>query len=227
MENSKIYAIGDVHGELDKLKNLFEKISVRPNDTIVFLGDYIDRGPDSKGVINFIIDLKSRHNVITLKGNHEQFAIDSIKNLNRTPAWGENPFPLRSWLRNGGYATFDSYKQNVFSEMQVVEEIGRVHSKFLQELQLTYETDTHIFVHGYLSHELDVEDQEEWLCLWSRYNDILPHKSGKIVVCGHTIQPDVKDNGFKVCIDTGSFKPNGFITAMVIEEDCVKYIDSR
>ncbi len=83
----KIIAIGDIHGELDKLHNLFERLSYGPEDTIVFLGDYIDRGPNSKGVIDFIIKLKAKCNVITLMGNHEDMAMISYEKMQ-----GSNPY---------------------------------------------------------------------------------------------------------------------------------------
>ena len=215
---SKIIAIGDIHGELHKLQNLFDKLSINVNDTLVFLGDYIDRGENSKGVIDYLLKLSKDYNCVFLKGNHEMFAMDGLK-------FTEGRLGLahmfNSWMNNGGVACLRSYcRDGLYMDKpgEIVEEMFIDHGSFFDNLQLTYETDNHIFVHGHLAHELDAEDQEEWQCVWGRYNDIWPHKSGKTVVCGHTIQRDgAKNEGFKICIDTGSFLLDGYITAMVID----------
>ena len=228
MKNSKIICIGDVHGEIHKLKNLFEKLSFTKNDTIVFLGDYIDRGEDSKSVIDFVLSLKDKCNLVTLKGNHEMFALDTLK-------FTEGRFGLahmfNSWMMNGGEKCLRSYSTQCVEEQNfagAIEKMFEQHGNFFNNLKLTYETDNHIFVHGHLAHEQDVEDQEEWQCIWGRYNDIYPHKSGKIVVCGHTIQRSgVKNDGFKICLDTGSFLLDGYITAMVIDGTKEYFIDSK
>jgi serine/threonine protein phosphatase 1 len=217
---SRLIAFGDVHGEKLKLKKLLSKLDLQENDELVFLGDYIDRGNDSKGVIDIIIDLQKKHKVICLMGNHESFFLETLK----YPA-GKM---ADSWMLNGGIACLESYvPMDRWDLKDPVEEMEDIHGDFFANLQLTYETEDFIFVHGYLSHELDVEDQEEFLCLWGRYVDIWPHKSGKTVVCGHSIQRDGPTNGgFKICIDTGSFLPNGYITALVIDGQKSKFIKS-
>lgn len=223
----RIIAISDVHGCLAKLRNLFKKIKPTEEDTIIFLGDYIDRGEDSKGVIDFITKLQKKYNVITLKGNHELFALDSYKAMQGQIS---KIAMRRSWMMNGGGECLRSYDKESFNsgyENAALEKMFKVHGNFFNNLQLTYETENHIFVHGFLAHEQDVEDQEEWLCLWGRFNDIFPHKSGKVVVCGHTTHEEPVDQGFKVCIDTGSFKRDGCITAMVIGGNKTKFLNSN
>ena len=228
MKNSKIICIGDVHGEIHKLKNLFEKLSFTKNDTIVFLGDYIDRGEDSKSVIDFVLSLKDKCNLVTLKGNHEMFAMDTLKFIQGQMSKIQMQ---RSWMMNGGVECIKSYDEESVRDgyyQRVILKMFEQHGDFFNDLKLTYETDNHIFVHGHLAHEQDVEDQEEWQCLWGRYNDIYPHKSGKTVVCGHTIQRSgVKNDGFKICLDTGSFLLDGYITAMVIDGTKEYFIDSK
>jgi serine/threonine protein phosphatase 1 len=216
----RIIAIGDIHGELDKLKSLIDKLDLRPDDQLVFLGDYIDRGPDSKGVIDFVLELQKNHDVVALKGNHEDFAIQTM----------ENPLGNMggSWMMNGGMATLDSYGVGGFDALSNLANFKEVHGGFLNSLKLVHETENYIFVHGYLSANRSVEDQMQDDCLWSRFDQIQPHQSGKTVVCGHTIQYDGPvDEGFKICIDTGSFKRDGYITAMVIEDHGYKFVDSR
>ena len=228
MKNSKIICIGDVHGEIHKLKNLFEKLSFTKNDTIVFLGDYIDRGEDSKGVIDFVLSLKDKCNLVTLKGNHEMFALDSLK-FTEGQMSKKNMF--HSWMANGGVACLRSYhRDGLYMDKpdEIIEEMFIDHGDFFNNLKLTYETDNHIFVHGHLAHEQDVEDQEEWQCIWGRFNDIYPHKSGKTVVCGHSVQRDgVANDGFRICIDTGSFLTDGYITAMIIDGAKEYFVNSR
>ena len=212
----KIIAIGDIHGEVYKLKTLFAKISIKEDDTVIFLGDYIDRGRYSKQVIDFIIDLKTKCNVITLEGNHEMMARDNYNDRSERSKVG--------WLRNGGQQTLSSYETE--EPLKVMFE-GE-HAKFFDNLTLCYETDNHIFGHGYIDGDKDCDAQCEWSVLWNRFDDILPHKSGKTVVVGHTTQMAGHTNkGYKVCIDTGSFHRGGYITAMIIEGDKEYFQDSR
>lgn len=228
MENSKIICIGDIHGELHRLKNLFEKLSFTKDDTVIFLGDYIDRGPDSKGVIDFICSLKDKCNLVTLKGNHEMFVIDAFEFFEGKLSKGG---VFNSWIMNGGNTCLKSYLRDglyLDKTSEIIEEMFIDHGDFFKNLKLTYETENHIFVHGFLAHEQDVEDQEEWQCLWGRFKDIYPHKSGKTVVCGHSIQRSgVTNDGFRICIDTGSFLLDGYITAMVIDGEKEYFVDSR
>jgi len=225
---SKIIAIGDIHGEIHKLRNLFERLSFNKHDTIIFLGDYIDRGEDSKSVIDFVLSLQHKCNLVTLKGNHELFATDAYKLLQGQKSLAAM---FNSWMINGGEACLRSYcRDGLYMDQpfEIVEEMFINHGNFFNNLQLTYETENHIFVHGYLAHEQDLTDQEEWQCLWGRYPDIWPHKSGKTVVCGHSIQHSgVTNDKFKICIDTGSFLPDGYITAMVIDGAKQYFIDSK
>ena len=230
---SKIIAIGDIHGEYYKLQNLFEKLSFSSNDTFVFLGDYIDRGPDSKKVIDFLINLSKDYKCIFLKGNHEAFFLESYSKIFGASAWSNDSGQskiFQSWMLNGGSACLQSYDAQAFLEgfqYRALQTMEETHGNFFRKLQLAYETDHYIFVHGYLSHELDIEDQEEFLCLWGRYGEIWPHKSGKKIVCGHTAHPKAVDDGFKICIDTGSFKNYGFITALVVDGDAHKFIEGK
>ncbi len=138
---------------------------------------------------------------------------------------------FESWMNNGGIACLKSYNKYGLKDSTIIDTVHKmfeIHGDFFNDLQLTYETKNHIFVHGYLAHEQDVEDQEEFQCLWGRFSDIYPHKSGKTVVCGHTVQRDgIANDGFKICIDTGSCFPHGYITAMVIDGEKEYYIDSK
>jgi len=204
----------DIHGMLYRLQDLMNKISLsKKNDQLIFLGDYIDRGEHSRKVIDYIIDLQKNYNVVCLRGNHEAMAIEAIQDP-KSPMVG-------SWMRNGGASTMGNYNWDI-------EELDRVHGDWLRSLKLIHETENHIFVHGYLNHDKDLGEQNEEACVWSRFDSIKPHKSGKTVVCGHTIQHGgPTDLGYKICIDTGAFKRDGYITAMIIEGDKHRFVDSR
>jgi serine/threonine protein phosphatase 1 len=212
--SDRLIIYGDLHGEYTKLQDLMNKISLsKKNDTLIFLGDYIDRGEHSRKVIDYIIDLQKNYNVVCLLGNHESLAIESIAN--------PDSFIVNSWIQNGGYSTLANYDKDI-------KEMDSVHGDWLRSLKLIHETENHIFVHGHLRWDKDIDEQDEEACLWGRFDSIKPHKSGKTVVVGHTIQHGGHtDLGYKVCIDTGSFKPEGYITAMIIDGNKTGFVDSR
>ena len=174
----KIFAIGDIHGCLSKLEALITRIEIdRCNDTLVFIGDYIDRGPDSKGVIEFVLDLRERFGtVVCLKGNHEEMFLNYVchgtdKDL---------------YLLNGGDTTIASYGYREIPEGVQID-VPETHMSFFKSLLLWYETAQYIFVHAGLRDRIPLEDQDSRDLLWIRYEFI--HSScdfGKTVVFGHT-----------------------------------------
>lgn len=192
----KIFAIGDIHGCLFKLKEMMPLLEIDPvDDTIVFLGDYIDRGPDARGVVDFILSIKkTMNNVICLLGNHEQLFLDySLKKINR-----------KIFLNNGGMSTLLSYgftgtrsgKKMNFPES---------HLQFFNSLYPYYETDDYIFVHAGLLPGTPLEQQDIDDLLWIRDEfTASAYDFGKIVVFGHTplSAPLVDVN--KIGLDTGA-----------------------
>ena len=96
---SRTIAIADIHGHIKALVGLIDLINPNPEDTLIFLGDYINRGPDSKGVLQFIIDLKQRCNVVCIMGNHEEMMINAYS----------DPSTMGWFLENGGHETLQSY----------------------------------------------------------------------------------------------------------------------
>ncbi|MDR2198674.1 MAG: serine/threonine protein phosphatase [Deltaproteobacteria bacterium] len=172
MTDRRIFAVGDIHGCSSKLESLLEKIDWRPEDQeeLIFLGDYIDRGPDSFGVVERVISVKNAHPdlVTTLKGNHEQMFINFIT--------GVEPLSLRD---NGVSHTMRSYDRNGPFPPE--------HFKFLLDLELYHETEDFIFVHAGLRPGVSLARQSEADCLWIR-TDFLnsPYDFGKTVVFGHT-----------------------------------------
>ncbi|HID96931.1 MAG TPA: serine/threonine protein phosphatase [Thermodesulfobacteriaceae bacterium] len=188
----KIFAIGDIHGCLDKLESLLCKIPADlDRDMMVFLGDYVDRGPDSFKVLELLLDLKKKHGerMIFLQGNHEWMFSRYIE---------DNSF--RSFLFTGGRKTLESYPVQ-----DGCPEIPPSHMEFLKELTPVYETEQYIFVHAGLKPGIPVSRQRPEDLLWIRSEFIRSsYDWGKRVIFGHTpfFQPLIEAN--KVGIDTGA-----------------------
>lgn len=198
-------AIGDVHGCSRTLNKLLNRLILREGDTLVFVGDYCDRGPDSRGVIETVLELQQRDdiNVVALKGNHEDMWLGV-----RAGTWDH-----RNWMMNGGNATLASYTDSI---------IPKEHLDFLESLPLYYETDTHFFVHADPSpfHPLGVQKLRadiENTFLWNRDAAGSPHWE-KIVVCGHTPGNKVVRTNKRICIDTACVF-GGTLTAYSVEDD--------
>ncbi|OQX62666.1 MAG: metallophosphatase [Desulfococcus sp. 4484_241] len=187
----KIFAIGDIHGCYKKLRSLMDRIPVDyNNDTLVFLGDYIDRGEQSYEVVDYLAALKKSHpEIVFLKGNHEELFFNYLS--------GEDEV---SFLFNGGEQTLRGY----ISEKGDIS-IPKEHLDFFNSLQLYYETDDYIFVHAGLKDGVPLEEQKPEDLLWIRKSFIdSDYDFGKLVIFGHTPYPEVviKDN--KIGIDTGA-----------------------
>jgi len=216
---SKYYAIGDIHGMLSKLEALLATIPIdKDRDTLIFLGDYIDRGPHSRGVIQRIIDLKDEgYKVIALKGNHEAVFLEFLKG--RFDYWSyRHNFEGQSTLRDYSYDLNYMYtKKTVGNPPDVREhflyedEEGRrlliplTHLHFLESLPLYYETDEFIFVHAGLYPHVPLIEQKEQDLLWIKAKFLLCEAPfEKIVVHGHTAAREPVVTQSKIGIDTGA-----------------------
>ena len=194
----KIFAIGDIHGCYDKLKSLMEKIPIDfTRDTLVFIGDYIDRGSHSVEVVDYLIKLKKRvPEVIFLKGNHEDMLDKFINGADRF-----------TYLLNGGQQTLDSYLMKP-AESEFFP-IPDEHLDFFKSLRLFYETEEFVFVHAGLRPRVPLENQSTEDLLWIRNKFVgSKYDFGKRVIFGHTPlkQPLVEAN--KIGIDTGAVYGN-------------------
>jgi serine/threonine protein phosphatase 1 len=191
-KDHRLLAIGDIHGCFDALVRLFDHADITPQDQVVFLGDYVDRGPDSARVIEFLIARLQAGNTICLRGNHEIMMLDARHSL----------ATRRAWSMVGGEATWDSYTRA--GKLVGLEGVPSEHWQFLENLSPYYETDQAIFVHASLDAELAMHDQVEADLFWGAFDSIGPHYSGKTVICGHSSQKSglPKSTGFSVCIDT-------------------------
>ncbi|MDR2339837.1 MAG: serine/threonine protein phosphatase [Deltaproteobacteria bacterium] len=203
MTGRRIFAVGDIHGCSSKLDLLLDKIDWRPEnqEELVFLGDYIDRGTDSFGVVERVIAIKEAYPalVTTLKGNHEQMFIGYIT--------GQVPIPLRE---NGIAHTMRSYDSH--SPFPVS------HFRFFLDLKLYHETEDFIFVHAGLRPGVPLDMQTEDDCLWIR-GDFLksPYDFGKTVVFGHTPFREPFIVPGRAGLDTGAVF-GGPLTCMEVSE---------
>jgi serine/threonine protein phosphatase 1 len=194
----KIFVIGDIHGLLFKLKVLMAKLDMDvEKDTLIFLGDYIDRGQDSKGVIDAILKIRQTvKQVICLRGNHEQMFINY---------YGENK-DEELFMHNGGMKTLISYGFERTGGRKTLR-IPESHREFFTTLPIYHETDDYIFVHAGLRPGVPLDQQNPEDLLWIRDTFIdSPRDFGKIVVFGHTPvsfdRPFIEHN--KIGVDTGA-----------------------
>jgi len=194
----KIFAIGDIHGSFDRLQELMQKIPIDfTEDRLVFIGDYIDRGPGSVEVVDYLMGLKKRYpDIIYLKGNHEDMLEKYLDGTDRF-----------TYLLNGGQKTLDCYlnKTNRSNSFPIPPD----HMEFFKSLRLYYETEDYIFVHAGLRPKVPLESQEAEDLLWIRDKFIYSKFNfGKPVVFGHTPleKPLVEPN--KIGIDTGAVYGN-------------------
>jgi serine/threonine protein phosphatase 1 len=173
------YAIGDIHGSLQKLCDLIAQCERHADGrpaTFIFLGDYIDRGPDSAGVVETVMRLQSRlrERVITLKGNHEAVAIEVID--------GEADEEL--WLREGGTATLRSYGVGCASDLP------RTHVAWMRSLPFHYDDGERFFVHAGIDPRKPLDAQSDHDLIWIREPFLSdPRDHGRLIVHGHTPQP--------------------------------------
>jgi serine/threonine protein phosphatase 1 len=194
-------AIGDIHGCSMALDALLDAIEPRPEDIIVTLGDYINRGPDTKGVLDRLIDLGRRHRLVPVLGNHDQKLLEARTGLYPT-----------TWLGMGGIATLDSYGAG-----RDIALIPDEHFEFLEGCLDFHETDTHIFVHANYFPDIPMAEQPVSMLRWESLRDVTPgpHESGKTVIVGHTSQKggEILDLGHLICIDTFCHG-GGWLTAL-------------
>lgn len=194
----RLLAIGDVHGCLAALDALLDVVRPQEQDVVVFLGDYIDRGPDSRGVIDRVLELAQRTRVVPLLGNHEEMLLNVCA--------GEMSLPL--WLAWGGSATVQSYglpSDEVHPDV-LRSAIPPHHFEFLAHCRGYFETEDHFFVHANYEANRALKEQAPEYLRWINLRQHIPgpHRSGRIAIVGHTSQKtgEVLDLGYLKCIDT-------------------------
>lgn len=201
---SRLLAIGDIHGCSRALAALLAAVAPTPDDLIVTLGDYVDRGLDSAGVIDRLIALSDTHRLVPVRGNHEEFMLDARC----------SPDHLAYWMRVGGDAALISYAPD--KDDPTLDDVPDAHWHFLEHAcRDFYETEDHFFVHGGVVYDLPLDLQPTHILRWQPFPPRQPHCSGKRMICGHTPQrsgtPAVLPHA--VCIDTAAGF-DGYVTCL-------------
>jgi len=199
MENQRIFIIGDVHGCLDMLKRLMDRINWRPDkDRLIFLGDYVDRGKDPKGVIDYILSLCECSSLVQcLIGNHEALLLDYLNDKDRN-----------LFLINGGWSTLESYEASR-SKDNNSPLIPQDHMIYFQSLVPFIELEDYYVVHAGLRPNVEVKDQSREDMLWIREPFIdSEYDFGKRVIFGHTPFSDPFVSKNRIGIDTGAVYGN-------------------
>lgn len=221
-EGERVYAIGDIHGRLDLFLELVRAIEADDagrapaNTTFILLGDLIDRGPDSAGVVSAARDWSQRRNVRIIGGNHEEMLLQAL----------EKEEVLRSFLRHGGRETVlsypvtpDDYAAAGWDELRALmaAAIPEDHLTFIRGFEQTIQIGDYLFVHAGIMPEVPLEAQRPGDFRWIR-EPFLSHGGdhGFVVVHGHTITEDIVLRDNRIGIDTGAFF-SGRLTALGLE----------
>jgi serine/threonine protein phosphatase 1 len=224
----RVYAIGDVHGRLDLLRALYGLIEQDAADTdepcrIVLLGDYVDRGPDSAGVIDFVLDgIDSRFEPVFLKGNHEQLMMDFL----------EDPAVGPAWFATGGADTVLSYGVRLGSDRidhaeisaRLAEALPPAHRTFLDALAVSHRWGNYVFAHAGIRPRIPLERQDPQDLLWIRREFLSADGFGGLcVVHGHSQVTAPVDLPHRVAVDTGAYH-SGRLTAAVLEANGRRFL---
>lgn len=199
---NRTFAIGDIHGCDVAFEKLLDLLQLNSDDTLVVLGDVIDRGPDSARVVSMLLNLQQHCELVYILGNHEQMMLEAL----------EDGLRGSMWMMHGGEPTLASYGG-------AVEEIPPNHIDFLASGLAYWETETEIYVHANLDPTVELDSQDEDFLRWTHLKGTeSPHPSGRRVICGHTPQPNglpsIRDGW--VCIDTFAYG-GMYLTAVDME----------
>lgn len=227
-EGLRIYAIGDVHGRADlldrKLSLIDAHVAAHPIARPIYLlvGDYIDRGPASREVLDLLINCAKGREMVFLRGNHDVFILNFI----------ENPALLRDWSKIGGLETLMSYgvQPSLSADAKTQRDLAKAleealpdaHRKFLTELDVSFPCGSYFFVHAGVRPGIPLAKQKEEDMLWIR-DEFLLHEEdfGKIIVHGHTPVRELDIRPNRINIDTGAYV-TGQLTCVILESDRVE-----
>ena len=223
--NVRVYAVGDIHGEAGLLRALFDRIVAdsaglpAAETHLVFLGDYIDRGPDSRGVVELLSRWsQAEANCYFLRGNHEDALLDIIAG---------NEDDLSGWLRFGGRETLASYgiseravaMGGPFLRAEFAEKVPEHHLAFLTGLELKVELGDYLFVHAGIRPDVALDQQDDRDLMWIRREFLgFTGHHPKMIVHGHTISGEVELHHNRIGVDTGAYA-SGKLSAVVLEGD--------
>jgi len=220
-----VYAIGDVHGRADLLAQLFSEIDAdlnahpAPRAIHVFLGDYIDRGPESQQVLDLLVARSQRHETIFLKGNHEVLLQEFLR----------NPESFTIWRNVGGIDTLLSYgirpssnpdaAEQIMLAQRLADVLPPAHRQFFRNLKRSFSCGDFFFVHAGVRPGVPLSQQKDEDLFWIRHEFLDSEENfGKIIVHGHTLVTDVEFHSNRINIDTGAFV-TGRLSCLRIESD--------
>lgn len=224
----RILAIGDIHGCSIAFDTLIAAVKPQPNDKIITLGDYVDRGPDSKGVIKRLIALHEAGQLTALRGNHELMMLQAhecevqrklVRAMVPKVARGAIPKAVRSpkhsqWRERGGDATLASYSKS--GRAGKLSDVPDKHWEFIENVCVSWhETNQHFFVHANAAPNVPMPEQSDYMLFWKKFGNPVPHISGKTMICGHTSQKSglPLNLGHAICIDTRAYG-KGWLTCL-------------
>ncbi len=227
----RAYVVGDIHGRCDLFEALIEAIERHDeaapgaDTSVILLGDLVDRGPDSAGVIRTARALQARRKMRGLKGNHEEMFLESF----------DDTSVLRQFLKHGGRETVLSYditrKQFDDADLKDLQKLMRAaipkgDIAFLDGLEDMIELGDYLFVHAGIDPKRAVSDQRSRELRWIR-EPFLGHKDhhSHMVVHGHTISEQVEERRNRIGIDTGAYR-FGILTALVLDGEQRNYIQA-
>lgn len=173
----RILVISDIHGELKLFDSLLEKVKYDADeDQLILLGDYVDRGLDSKGVLNRVSELK-RNGAVVLRGNHDEMMLNVVDGVSGA---------LERWERNGALMTLQSYDSSKESVILSAGAEFEKHISLIREMDYYYETKDYIFVHAGVSPDTPVQKTDPHTFLWIRELFYEKYSGDKTVIFGHT-----------------------------------------
>lgn len=189
---ARLIVIGDIHGHAAALAAILQQIAPTRRDLLITLGDHVDGGPDSRGVLDQLLELRKQCQLVSLLGNHEEMML-----------WARHSKDdFRFWQHCGGEATLDSYGPD-----RSLEQVPREHWRFLQDCAVHFETDGYFFVHASYDPAKPLDEQNTKTLRWQSLDESIPtpHANGKIAIVGHTVQPNdrILELPHLKCLDTG------------------------
>ena len=229
-EGMRLYAVGDTHGHLSLTRTLFDKIEADlaglppPRHRIIMLGDYCDRGPDTNGLIDFLIAQANRHDMVFLLGNHDQRMLDFADGIDETPF---------NFFRYGGVETLQSYGVEPGEEHEwpvasraFSRALPAAHRRFLSSLKLHHHEGDYFFAHAGVKPGIALDVQQAKDLIWIRH-EFLQHQGdfGKVIVHGHTPWDWVDIQPNRINVDTGAYD-TGILSCVVLEGTDIRVLQT-
>jgi serine/threonine protein phosphatase 1 len=203
----RLLAIGDIHGCDVALETLLHELAPGADDTVVVLGDVIDRGPDTRRCIDILLDLQKSSQLVSILGNHEEMFLDALAG----GSWST------TWLQSGGAEMLESYDDSI-------ENIPTEHLDYIHSMRDYFESEWDLFVHATPHFDIPISEQPPEFLRWNRLTGREPpQSSGKRVICGHTAQRSGVPLVFFgwVCLDSNAYGPHGALSGLDVHADVI------